>query len=73
MLPHYLTKTSVTKQAINDKLQGSLATYLRCDGVVNNHIKKGLLLRLKAVNIWQSWKQERDFLALCAPCLVLYL
>ena len=55
MLPHYLTKTNVTKQAINDKLQGSLAAYLRCDVVVNNHIKKGLLLRLKAVNIWQSW------------------
>jgi len=24
------------KQAINDKLQGSVATYLRCGGVVNN-------------------------------------
>ena len=24
------------KQAINDKLQGSVATYLRCDGVVND-------------------------------------
>jgi len=32
------------KQAINDKLQGTVATYLRCDGVVNNQIKKGLLL-----------------------------
>jgi len=32
------------KQAINDKLQGSIATYLRCGGVVNNQIKKGLLL-----------------------------
>ena len=31
------------KQAINDKLQGSVATYLRCGGVVNQ-IKKGLLL-----------------------------
>jgi len=31
------------KQAINDKLQGSVATYLRCGGVVN---KKGLLLNL---------------------------
>ena len=33
------------KQAINDKLQGSVsvATYLRCGGVVNNRIKKGLL------------------------------
>jgi len=24
------------KQAVNDKLQGSVATYLRCGGVVNN-------------------------------------
>jgi len=30
------------KQAINDKLQGSVATYLRRGGVVNNQIKKGL-------------------------------
>jgi len=34
------------KQAINDKLQGSVATYLRCGGAVNNPIKKGLLLSL---------------------------
>jgi len=32
------------KQAINDKLQGSVATYLRCGWIVNNQIKKGLLL-----------------------------
>jgi len=55
------------KQAINDKLQGSVATYLKCGGVVNNHIRKGLLLSLsviffKSVNIWQSYKQERDCL-----------
>ena len=34
------------KQAINDKLQGSVATYLRCDGVVNDQIKKDLVLSL---------------------------
>ena len=34
------------KQAINDKLQGSVAAYLTCCGVVNNQIKKGLLLSL---------------------------
>jgi len=34
------------KQAINGKLQGSVATYLRCGAVVNNQIKKGLLLRV---------------------------
>jgi len=28
------------KQTINDKLQRSVAAYLRCDGVVNNQIKK---------------------------------
>jgi len=34
------------KQAINDKLQDSVATYLRCGRVVNNQIKTGLLLSL---------------------------
>jgi len=34
------------KQAINDKLQGSVAIYLRCGVVVNNQIKKSLLLGL---------------------------
>jgi len=32
------------KQTINDKLQGSVGTYLSCGEVVNNQIKKGLLL-----------------------------
>jgi len=55
------------KQAINGKLQGSVATYLRCGAVVNNQIKKGLLLRVwvdffKSVKIWQSYKQERGCL-----------
>jgi len=56
------------KRAVNDKLQGSVATYLRCGGVVNNQIKKGLLLSVrvknffKSVNIWQSYKQERGCL-----------
>ena len=34
------------KQKIRDKLQGSVATYLRYGGVLNNQIKKGLLLSL---------------------------
>ena len=55
------------KQAIIEKLQGSVATRLRCGVVVNNQIRKGLLLSLsvnffKSVNIWQSYKQERDCL-----------
>jgi len=46
------------KQAINDKLQGSVAAYLRYSGVVYNQIKKGLLMslrvnkNLKSMNIW---------------------
>jgi len=56
-----------TKQAINDKLQGSVAAYITCGGVVNNQIKKGLLLSLrviffKSMNICQSYKQKRDCL-----------
>ena len=41
-LAHVATlPTLSTKQAINDKLQGSVATRLRCGGAVNNQIKKG--------------------------------
>ena len=66
-----------TKQAINDKLQNSVATSLRCGGVVNNQIKNGLLLSLrvktilKSVNIWQSYKQKEclvHFLGFSAVC-----
>ena len=28
------------KQAVNDNLQGSVATYLRCGGVVTNQIRR---------------------------------
>jgi len=46
------------KQARNNKLQGSVAAYLRYGGIVDKEIKKGLLLSLrvnfffKSVNIW---------------------
>jgi len=55
------------KQAINNKLQGSVATYLRWGGIVNNEIKKGLSLsvwikKIKSVNIWQSYEEERGCL-----------
>ena len=39
------------KQATNYKLQGSVATCLRCGGVVNNQIKYGLLPSLTAEKI----------------------
>ena len=55
------------KKTINDKLQCSVATYLRCGRTVNNQIKKGLSLSLtvtffKSVNIWKSYKQEHGCL-----------
>ena len=44
---------------INDKLQGSVATYLRMGGgVVNNQIKKGLLLSL---SVKKSFKNRWIF------------
>ena len=46
----YTTLCNITlmsaKQAINDKSQGSVATYFSCGGVVNNQINKGWLLSL---------------------------
>jgi len=39
------------KQAINDRLQCSVATYLRRGGAVNNQIKKDLLLSLRVKKI----------------------
>jgi len=69
MLPHYLVKHKCQqKQAVNDKIQGSVATCLKFGGVVNNQIETGLLLSLsvkkvlKSVNIWQNYKHERGCL-----------
>ena len=53
--------TLSAKQANNDKLQGSVAAYLRYVGIVNKQIRKGLLpsldseKNLKSVNIWSRW------------------
>ena len=45
---------NVTKQAIDDKLQGRTATYLRCGEIVNNEIEKGLLLKSVSENFFYS-------------------
>jgi len=42
------------KQAINNKLQGSVATHFRCGRVVNSQIKKGLLLSLRVKKFLNS-------------------
>ena len=41
------------KHAFDEKLRGSVATYLRCGGVVNNQIKKGLLLSLRVKKLFK--------------------
>ena len=48
------------KQAINDKLQGNVATYLRCGAVVNKQIKKELLLS-RWVNFFRKIKFKLFF------------
>jgi len=58
-----LRNIDVRKQATNDKLPGSVATCLRCGGVVNNQIEKGLLpsLPLEKIKVGQylaSYKEE---------------
>jgi len=62
-----------SNQAINDKLQSIVATYLRCDGVVNNQIKKGLLLSLwvkKCLNRWIFGKVTgKNVIVLCTCTL----
>jgi len=50
------------KRAISDKSQRSVATYLRCSGVVNNQIKKGLLLSL-----WMKKNEIGEYLAKLQP------
>jgi len=63
----------LTKQALNDKLQCTVALFLKCGGVVNNQIKKGLLLGVRVkkikINEYLAKLQTRAWLshALCAP------
>ena len=46
----------------NEKLQGNVATYLRCGGVVHNQIWKGLLLSL-SVNFFSKSVNEQLYLS----------
>ena len=36
----HTTSWNINAEVIYDKLQGSVATYLRCGGIVNNQIKR---------------------------------
>jgi len=52
-----------TNAVINDKLQGTVVTYLTCGGIFNNQIKKGLSLHIpviffKSVNVWHCYRQK---------------
>ena len=53
------------KQVINDKLQGSVATCLRCGGFVNNQIRKGLLLSLSVKFILKSVDICKNLIVSC--------
>jgi len=44
-------ETLLSRQAINDKLHGSVVTYLRHGKVVNNQITNGLLLSLSVKKV----------------------
>ena len=71
MLQH-CEKLMSAKQAINDKLQGSVAAYLRCGGIVNQ-IKKGSLLSLwvtKILNRWIFGKVTRKNMIVSCPFFV---
>jgi len=64
MLLHYLVKYKCQQ---NKPLRTNYkvvlqATCLRCGGVVNNQVEKGLLLSVRVKKIWQSYKQERGCL-----------
>ena len=56
-------RQSLTRVVINDKFQGTVVIYLRCGGIVNNQINKGLLLSpsvffFKLTNTWHSYRQQ---------------
>ena len=48
-----LLNINVRKQAINDKLQGSVATYLWRGWVANNQIKKKFIAESDSENIFR--------------------
>ena len=47
-------RQSPTNVVINNKLQGTVVTYLRCGGIFNNQIKKGLLLSMSVKKFLKS-------------------
>jgi len=61
-------RPSQTNAVINDKLQGTVVTYLRYGGIFNNQIKKDLLLSmpvkevLKSVNMWHSTGKKVEWI-----------
>jgi len=65
-------RQSQTNAVINDKLQGTVVTYLRSDRMFDNQIKTGLLLSLQVKKI-----KNDEFLAYLhgqkADCFVHFL
>ena len=58
------------KQAINDKLQGSVATYFRCCGVVNNQINR---LRFDRIMVMSPWPRFLAHIVLKMPPHLAYV
>jgi len=64
-------------QVINDKLQGSVATYLTCSGAANNQIRKSLLLNLSVnfligeylAKLRSLFSSFSSVLTRCAKCI----
>ena len=57
------------KEAISNKLQGSIATHLSYGGDANNQIKKDLLPSLSVIFFWKSVKlQARRWIVSCTLC-----
>jgi len=61
-----LWNVNVRKQAVNDKLQSSVATYLRCGGFVNLPVKNW-----KSVKICQNYGHEIVVSLFGIPCTVI--
>jgi len=61
----YTTLWNIDVSKTSDRLPYSVATYLRCGGLLITKLRKVYcwvwVKKIKSVNIWQSYKQERDW------------
>ena len=67
--PHLAYVPTLPCEILMSAKQGSVVTYLRCGGLVNNQIKKGVLLRVRVIFLIGAKLLARAWLscALCVP------